>query len=97
MYLNNRAEKGFNVIQVMVLHDLKVVNFYGDSALVNRHVSQPKVTPRNSFENAEEYDFWDHMDYIINLAECTQPFNYFSSFWSQTILFMVSQCTLARF
>ncbi len=69
MYLENRAEKGFNVIQVMVLHELKVVNFYGDSALVNRDVSQPQITQGNSFENADEYDFWDHVDYIVHLAE----------------------------
>ncbi|MDB4582194.1 glycoside hydrolase family 140 protein [Draconibacterium sp.] len=69
MYLNNRAEKGYNVIQAMVLHELKVKNFYGDSALVNRDASQPKVTPGNSFKNETEYDFWDHMDYVIRLAE----------------------------
>ncbi len=69
IYLENRAEKGFNVIQAMVLHELKVKNYYGDSALVNRDASQPKVTPGSSFENEEEYDFWDHMDYVIKLAE----------------------------
>lgn len=69
MYINNRAEKGYNVIQAMVLHELKVTNFYGDSALVNRDASQPKVTAGNSFENEVEYDFWDHMDYVIQRAE----------------------------
>ena len=68
-YLNNRAEKGFNVIQVMVAHGLRVKNFYGDSSFVKGDVSQPNITPGNSFENEEEYDFWDHVDYIINLAE----------------------------
>ncbi|MFO7670321.1 MAG: glycoside hydrolase family 140 protein [Bacteroidales bacterium] len=68
-YLENRNEKGFNVIQVMVLHQLGATNIYGDSALVNRDVSQPNVTPGNSFENAGQYDFWDHVDYIITLAE----------------------------
>lgn len=69
MYLNNRAEKGFNVIQAMVLHELTVTNFYGDSALLNSDVSQPNVTPGNAFENKIEYDFWDHVDYVIQLAE----------------------------
>ena len=68
-YLDNRAEKGFNVIQVMVLHELKIVNFYGDSALIKLDVSQPKVTKGNSYENENEYDYWDHVDYIVNLAE----------------------------
>ena len=53
----------------MVLHNLEAKNFYGDSALVNRDISQANVTPGNSFENAEEYDYWDHVDFIINLAE----------------------------
>jgi hypothetical protein len=68
-YLENRAEKGFNVIQVMVLHELKVTNVYGDSALICQDVSQPTVTSGNSVENSIEYDFWDHMDFIIGKAE----------------------------
>ena len=42
-YLENRAEKGFNIIQVMVFHEFKAVNFYSDSALVNRDASTPKL------------------------------------------------------
>ncbi|HNX66190.1 MAG TPA: glycoside hydrolase family 140 protein [Bacteroidales bacterium] len=68
-YLSNRAENGFNVIQVMVLHQLKQTNIYGDSALVNGDLSRPRITEGSSFENSEEYDYWDHVDYIIGLAE----------------------------
>ena len=68
-YLDNRAEKGFNVIQVMVLHSLNTVNIYGDSALVNRNVSYPNTTPGNFYGNNNEYDYWDHVDYVIDLAE----------------------------
>jgi hypothetical protein len=68
-YLDDRVSKGFNVIQAMVIHNVELRNFYGDSALVNRDVSQPLVTPGTSCENAEAYDFWDHVDYIIDLAE----------------------------
>ena len=67
-YLDNRREKGFNVIQVMVLHNLEARNFYGDSALVKRDVSQALVTPGTSFESVKEYDYWDHVDFIIDLA-----------------------------
>ena len=42
-YLDDRKEKGFNVIQVMVLHTTKAVNVYGDSALINGDASQPAV------------------------------------------------------
>jgi hypothetical protein len=68
-YLENRHQKGFNVIQVMVLHDMKhAVNVYGDSALINKNAATPKTTEGNSYSDSIQYDFWDHVDYIIDLA-----------------------------
>jgi hypothetical protein len=68
-YLEDRKLKGFNVIQVMVLHDvMKAVNVYGDSALINHEIDKPHITPGSSPDNQEQYDYWDHVDYIINLA-----------------------------
>lgn len=68
-YLDNRKENGFNVIQVMLLHDVKhAVNVYGDSALVNQNAAMPKTTPGNDFKDAVAYDFWDHVDYVIDEA-----------------------------
>ena len=67
-YLEDRKKKGYNVIQAMVLHTLSAVNAYGDSALVNRNVATPVSTFGNDFSNPIEYDYWDHMDYIIDLA-----------------------------
>ena len=69
-YFEDRHQKGFNVIQVMVLHDIKKeINFYGDSALINSQIDRPPTTPGNSPDNPVQYDYWDHMDYVINLAE----------------------------
>lgn len=68
-YLEDRKSKGFSVIQVMVLHSLDAVNVYGDTALIKQNVALPVVTPGNSFENEEEYDFWDHVDYAVESAE----------------------------
>jgi hypothetical protein len=68
-YLDNRKQKGFNVIQVMVLHNvMNEVNVYGDSALVHHEIDKPLITPGNSPDNSQEYDYWDHVDYIIDLA-----------------------------
>jgi hypothetical protein len=67
-YLTDRAGKGFNVIQVMVLHSLNVVNVYGDSALIGRNVAKPMITGGNSFDDELQYDFWDHIDYVVDLA-----------------------------
>jgi len=68
-YLDDRKEKGFNVIQVMLLHDVDLgVNAYGDSSLHNKNVADPWITKGNSFSNETEYDFWDHVDFIIDEA-----------------------------
>jgi len=68
-YLDDRKQKGFNVIQVMLVHDINLgVNAYGDSALHNKDVSKPNITPGSAFADPQEYDFWDHVDYIINEA-----------------------------
>ena len=68
-YLDDRKQKGFNVIQVMLVHDLNVgVNAYGDSALHNKDLSKPNTTKGDSFTNANEYDFWDNVDYVIDEA-----------------------------
>ncbi len=67
-YLTDRAQKGFNVIQVMVLHSLNAVNVYGDSALINKNVATPMVTKGSNFEDSTEYDFWDNVDYVVDKA-----------------------------
>jgi hypothetical protein len=68
-YFIDRKQKGFNVIQVMVIHDIKnTVNFYGDSALVNHDVSTPLITKGSSYEDPAQYDYWDNVDYLIDLA-----------------------------
>ncbi|NII26017.1 DUF4038 domain-containing protein [Pseudoflavitalea sp. X16] len=68
-YLEQRKQQGFNVIQVMVLHDVrKAVNVYGDSALLHQNVATPAITKGNNFSDAAQYDFWDHVDYVIDQA-----------------------------
>lgn len=68
-YLENRRAKGFNVIQVMVIHQLAMANYYGDSALVKGNVSNPLVTEGDKFQDSTAYDYWDHVDYILEMAE----------------------------
>ncbi|MVM37846.1 DUF4038 domain-containing protein [Spirosoma sp. HMF3257] len=67
-YLENRKQKGFTVIQVMVLHTLDVTNVYGDSALIGQNVATPLVTEGNSFSDSAQYDFWDHVDFVVDKA-----------------------------
>ncbi|MEP0366441.1 MAG: glycoside hydrolase family 140 protein [Cyclobacteriaceae bacterium] len=67
-YLEDRKQKGFNVIQVMLLHEIGVTSFQGDSALVDGDVGHPKVTPGSDPADEEQYDYWDHVEYIVDLA-----------------------------
>lgn len=68
-YLENRRQKGFNVVQAMVLHTVPSVNVYGDSSLINGDIARPAVTEGNAFTDSTQYDFWDHIDFIIDKAK----------------------------
>jgi hypothetical protein len=67
-YLEDRRQKGYNVIQVMVLHTVAATNVYGDSALVKKSVAKPLTTQGAVASDAAQYDYWDHVDYIVDLA-----------------------------
>jgi hypothetical protein len=68
-YLDIRKEQGFNVIQVMLLHDMKnAVNAYGNKALVDNDAAKPLVTAGNNPTNIDEYDYWDHVEFIVDEA-----------------------------
>ena len=57
-YLDVRKKQGFNVIQVMLLHTLKAVNVYNDSALVQHDISRPDLKNK----------YWAHVDFVIKAA-----------------------------
>jgi hypothetical protein len=60
LYLSNRAEKDFTVIQAVVLAELKGLerpNAYGDLPLINKDPLQP------------DESYFKHVDYIVNKAE----------------------------
>jgi hypothetical protein len=57
-YLEDRAKKGFNVIQCMVLHQASNKNAAGAAALVNGDPGKPNV----------DGGYWDHVDWVADLA-----------------------------
>lgn len=60
MYLEDRAEKGFTVIQAVVLAELDGLNTpnpYGDTPLINNDPMQPNEA------------YFEHVDFIVNKAE----------------------------
>jgi len=60
-YLEDRRQKGFNVIQVMVLHVAAAKNIYGQTALINSDPARPNL-------DGGDENYWRHMDWMIDLA-----------------------------
>jgi hypothetical protein len=75
LYLSTRAKQGFTVIQAaIVMGEERVAgtarpNAYGDTAFTDNDPAKPRRTPGNNPGNAEEYDYWDHADYVIDRAQ----------------------------
>ena len=60
-YLDNRAVKGFNVIQVMAINDPQMKSVTGVPALVDGDPAKP-------FLNGGKDSYWDHIDWVIERA-----------------------------
>jgi hypothetical protein len=67
-YLEDRRQKGFNVIQAAILFEWPEVNVYGDTPFANGNSGRPKTTPGDNPEVASEYDYWDHVDFVVDKA-----------------------------
>lgn len=70
-YLTVRAAQRFNAIQAVALAELDGVttpNAYGKLPLTAGDPSRPAVTPGNNPANPNQYDYWDHVEYIVDQA-----------------------------
>lgn len=67
-YLDIRKQQGFNVIQVMVLHTLSAKTVYGAGAIESNDVSTPIVTAGNNINEPGAYDYWDHVEWVVQEA-----------------------------
>ncbi|HMG94417.1 MAG TPA: glycoside hydrolase family 140 protein [Chryseolinea sp.] len=68
-FINIRSEQGYNVLQIVALAEFNGIrepNRYQDYPLNNEDPTQLLVTPGNNPENNYEYDYWDHVDFIID-------------------------------
>ena len=64
-YLQNRADKGFTVIQAVALAEfdgLHEPNAYGHKPLIDDDPTRPDV------RDGPDNDYWDHVDYIVKKA-----------------------------
>lgn len=69
--IETRSRQGFNVLQAVALAEFNGIrepNRYGDYPLINEDPSRLATTPGNNPANSEEYDYWDHVDFVINKA-----------------------------
>jgi hypothetical protein len=74
-YLRDVAAKGFNAVQAVALWNWNssgAHNAYGDHPLVRVNgrydPAQALTTPGSDPNDANAYDFWDHVDYIVDRA-----------------------------
>jgi hypothetical protein len=67
-YLENRRAKGFNVIQAVAFHGAGEANAYGSQALVAGDAGRPNITLGADPSKPGEYDYWDHIDWVVDLA-----------------------------
>lgn len=58
-YLDAERDQGYNVEQIQVLNGLPTFNIYGKGTDLASLPAGP----------AQDYGYWDHLDYIISLAE----------------------------
>lgn len=65
-YLDDRKAKGFNVIQMMVLHDAQDADFYNDKALIDGSVVAPLMTNGKDFGDFVQYDYWDNVEWVVD-------------------------------
>ncbi|NMO98041.1 glycoside hydrolase family 140 protein [Paenibacillus lemnae] len=64
LYLKDRRVKGFNVIQIMIIHHPESANAYGKRPFIEGNFTAPDL-------NQEETNgsFWDYADEVITMAE----------------------------
>jgi hypothetical protein len=71
-YLETRRQQGYNVIQAVALSEftncLSIPNAQGDVPLSGNNPATPLVTNGNNPADSAQYDYWDHVDYVVDLA-----------------------------
>jgi hypothetical protein len=61
-FMNETGKNGFNVIQISVMHSIPAMNVYG-------HYALPNGFDFKSIDKPGEYNYWKHIDYIVERAQ----------------------------
>ncbi len=86
-YLDTRQAQGFNVVQMTAIPRIETIyptNSYGDNPY-NGDVSSPITTPGNDPNDPAQYDYWDHIDFIIEQALQRGIYIALLPVWSRTM------------
>ena len=71
-YIYQRKEQGFNIIQAVMITEfegVKAPNYYHALPFIDEDPEKPDITPGNNINDSVAYDYWDHIDYLVNYAE----------------------------
>lgn len=88
-YLDNRAAREYTVIQAVAVAELDGVNTpnaHGDRPFLNNNPATPDTTAGADPSNATQYDYWDHVDYIVDQAEARGIYTALLPTWGSHVL-----------
>ena len=87
-YLDKRAGQGYTAIQAVALAELDGVtdpNPYGDLPLIEKDPARPAVTPGSNPNDANAYDYWDNVEYIVDKANARGLYIAFLPSWGRWV------------
>ena len=84
-YFENRRAKGFNVVQLCVVQFLNDKSIYGSPALVGENITKLNVTPGADPADPAQYDYWDHVDYVLTTAAANGIYIAIAPVWSHMV------------
>lgn len=85
-YLDKRAAQRYTAIQAVALAELEGIsdpNPYGDLPLTDKDPTKPAVTPGSDPSNQQAYDYWDHVEYIVDQANARGLYIAFLPSWGR--------------
>lgn len=84
-YFENRRAQGFNVVQLCAVQFLSDKCFNGNPALVGEDITRLNVTPGADPADPAQYDYWDHLDYVIATAAANDCYVAIAPVWSHLV------------
>ena len=87
-YLDKRAGQRYTAIQAVALAELDGVydpNAYGDLPLIDKDPTKPAVTPGANPADKQAYDYWDHVEFIIDQANARGLYIAFLPTWGRWV------------